>query len=103
MIIANILDNEPYFVTDAGEPAPDGWWNKYPLLALYVAAGCAESSAVPMVPDKLEGTPRQAELAEEQLQLYGPRLVYDMGYYCLVPQLPPEEEFWPAIIGNQYY
>lgn len=84
---------------------PKGWWQEYPLLATYIAATGDESSAVAVVPEELKATSEEAKTAEEQLGMYGARLVYDMGYYGLSPHDTLYEglEFLPYTIAGRYF
>ena len=77
----------------------EGWWQKYPLLAVYLTGMVAESSATHDVPDELLVSDEKASAAEEQLQDYSPRLVWDMGYYNLLPR---DSELLAAEIAEEY-
>ena len=82
-----------------------GWWDTYPLLAIYMAGDCSENSGLPMVPRALPGSEDELSKAEEQLSYYdADRLVYLMGYHKLVDQEALEGvEFMPHTLTGRMY
>jgi len=106
LITAHISKGEVYFRDESTEgPAPEGWWNRYPRLALYIAANCDENCACPSVgAEQVEATEAEMQKAEDQLQWYPYDLVYEMGYHGLVHNTALEDQpFMAHEIVNRLY
>jgi len=102
-VIVTLHNDRPAFTRSGG------WWDSYPNLALFIAAGVDESGGTPAVPESLLASDDEAKLAEQQLDFYPGPTVREMGYYGLVPAdylkqyNPDAQEFMAYEIASRYY